>query len=84
MVSESECPAESKELHECTSTMDNYQQCEADQTLPDGNANFNVNNCDLTDIFDYDEWDSGDYYHDVYMCVREGKIHLPTLISFHI
>ena len=37
--------------------------CEADQELPDGNANFEINNCND---------DGGDGNYDVFVCVKGG------------
>jgi hypothetical protein len=39
------------DMAECSLNMSNGELCEADQTLPDGNANYNVNNCGNYDIF---------------------------------
>ena len=54
-ISPNECPS-NPDLSECTTSMRNGQLCEADGTLPDGNAYYNVNNCNR----DYD----------VFECVR--------------
>ena len=43
-IPSSECPSDS-DLAECTSNMATGSLCEADQTLPDGTSNFNVDNC---------------------------------------
>ena len=43
-VPTNECPLNS-ELAECSSTMQNNDLCKTDQILPDGNTNYNVNNC---------------------------------------
>ena len=37
--------------------------CEADQQLPDGNPNFEINNCND---------DGGDGNYDVFVCVKGG------------
>ena len=37
--------------------------CEADQELPDGNANFEINNCND---------DGGDGNYDVFVCFKGG------------
>merc|ERR1719284_611036 len=49
-VSADECPANA-DINECTSTMNSGTLCEADTTLPDGNDNYDVNNCGDFDIF---------------------------------
>ena len=46
----SECPSNS-DLPECTSLMAPGSLCEADQRLPDGNSNFDVDNCGGYDVF---------------------------------
>ena len=43
-VPDTECPSDPG-LAECTGTMSHGNLCEADQPLPDGNSNFDVNNC---------------------------------------
>ena len=59
-VSEEDCPCSDKDdsgcksLPECSSSMNENDLCEADQKLPDGNTNFNVNNCAaFYDVFRY-------------------------------
>ena len=59
-VSEEDCPCSDKDdsgcksLPECLSIMNENDLCEADQKLPDGNTNFNVNNCAaFYDVFRY-------------------------------
>ena len=59
-VSEEDCPCSDKDdsgcksLPECSSSMNENDLCEADQKLPDGNENFNVNNCAaFYDVFRY-------------------------------
>ena len=54
-IGSSECPSDS-DLAECSSNMKTNNLCEADKTLPDGNTNFDVNNC------------GSDY--DVFKCIR--------------
>ena len=49
-IDSSECPANTN-LPGCSSQIAPNQLCEADMTLPDGNTNFNVNNCDDWDVF---------------------------------
>ena len=46
-----ECPLDGH-IPECSSSMTNGQLCEADKTLPDGNRDYNVNNCGGSDNFD--------------------------------
>ena len=48
-----ECPSntDAADLDECTETMNHGKLCEASQTLPDGNSNFEVNNCGNFDVF---------------------------------
>ena len=50
-VPDTECPNYLAYLAECTRTMSNGELCEADQTLPDGNSNYHVNNCGGADVF---------------------------------
>ena len=49
----SECPSSSEiiTLPECTSNMAPGSLCEADQRLPDGTSNFNIDNCGAYDVF---------------------------------
>ena len=49
-VSQNECPS-NPELPECTPSMSNGELCEADVPLPDGNQNYDVNNCAGYDVF---------------------------------
>ena len=49
-VPDTECPSD-PDLAECTRAMSHGELCEADQTLPDGNSNFEVNNCGNSDVF---------------------------------
>merc|ERR1719191_1080893 len=44
------CPANA-DLPECTDQTACGGLCEADQTLPDGNTNFDINNCGGYDVF---------------------------------
>ena len=50
-ISTSDCPCTQLDLNgcstlpECNSNMNENELCEASQTLPDGNADVNVNNC---------------------------------------
>ena len=51
-VEPSECPP--GDLEECSSNMATNQLCEADFTLPDGNTNYDINNCDqYYDVFKF-------------------------------
>ena len=59
-VSEEDCPCSDnddfgcKSLPECLYNMKENALCEADQKLPDGNENFDVNNCAaFYDVFRY-------------------------------
>ena len=61
-VSEEDCPCSDnddfgcKSLPECSYSIKENHLCEADQKLPDGNENFNVNNCAaFYDVFRYKE-----------------------------
>ena len=47
------CPSEDvmSNLRECSAEMSSNKFCEADQALPDGNSNFEINNCGKYDIF---------------------------------
>ena len=49
-VPSSECPNDA-DLTECASNMANGTLCEADQVLPDGEFNYNINNCDGYNVF---------------------------------
>ena len=49
-MSQNECPS-NPNLPECTQSMGNGELCEADGQLPDGNQNYDVNNCGLYDVF---------------------------------
>ena len=54
-VRSSECPSDfGRGLAECSSNMASNQLCEADNTLPGGNTNFEVNNCGPFDDLNYD------------------------------
>merc|ERR1712226_314099 len=46
-VPSDECPSgsESERMDDCSTTMPLGDLCEADQTLPDGNSNYDVSNC---------------------------------------
>ena len=60
-VSASECPSNGNgDLPDCTISMNNNDLCEAEQTLPDGNSHFEVNNC------------PGDY--DIFKCVKGNML----------
>ena len=47
------CPENPDALPECTWGMNEEDLCEADRILPNGNANFNVNNCGKDDVFKF-------------------------------
>lgn len=49
-VPEQECPSNAN-IGECSSEMGCNELCEADKTLPDGNSNYNIDNCGAYDIF---------------------------------
>ena len=51
-------------MEECHIDMADRSLCEADQQLPDGNPNFEINNCND---------DGGDGNYDVFVCVKGGK-----------
>ena len=58
-VSPAECPSDFDfPLAECSNSMHHNELCEADQTLPDGNTIYDVDNCQLS--------------HDVFKCMK-GK-----------
>ena len=46
----SSCPTDS-DLDECHNGMTNGELCEADKRLPDGNSNFDIDNCGGLDVF---------------------------------
>ena len=54
-VSQNECPSNViaiYKLPECDHSMSNGELCEANRPLPDGNKNYNVDNCKThTDVF---------------------------------
>jgi len=53
-ISSSECPqGNGRSLPECSNSMNNGDLCEADRALPDGQSNYNVDNCDVYDVFRY-------------------------------
>jgi len=55
-VSEEDCPntATSRALANCHDSMEPGELCEADSALPDGNENYNINNCrGGYDVFQY-------------------------------
>jgi len=53
-VSSSECPGDNgKSLPECSVNMSEGDLCEADKALPNGETNFNINNCGGYDVFKY-------------------------------
>jgi len=68
-VSEFACPcneydqSSSCSLQECHADMENGELCEADQILPDGYADYEVNNCD--------GWSTSGY--DIFVCYRPEK-----------
>ena len=49
-IPSTDCPTNS-DLPECTSIMAPGSLCEADQRLPDGNFNYDVDNCHGYDVF---------------------------------
>ena len=49
-VLDTECPT-NPNVNECRSNMNHGELCEADKTLPDGNSNYNINNCGNYDVF---------------------------------
>ena len=49
-ISSNECPS-NPDLSECSFGMDDNELCEADSTLPDGNSNYNIDNCGTYDVF---------------------------------
>ena len=49
-ITASECPSDG-DLSECTHTMKDGDFCEADQALPDGTTNYDIDNCGGYDIF---------------------------------
>jgi len=51
-ISSSECPADNgKNLLDCSMNMAEGMLCEADSALPNGDTNFNINNCGGYDVF---------------------------------
>merc|ERR1712045_471991 len=50
-----ECPSANacKSLPDCSNNMQVGDLCEADSTLPNGDRNFNINNCGSYDVFRY-------------------------------
>ena len=64
-ISSSECPCNENDLTkcklpECSISMSNNELCEADQILPDGNGEYNINNCPAN--------------YDIFRCARGTKI----------
>jgi len=55
-VSSADCPSSSlaRFMGECTEDMDVDELCEADTILPNGERNFNINNCGPYDVFRYE------------------------------
>ena len=49
-VTKFECP-EDPDIKECDNDMRENELCEADKTLPDGNKNFSIDNCNDYDVF---------------------------------
>ena len=45
-----ECPSDA-DLGECSSEMATDTLCEADQALPDGTSNYDIDNCSGYDVF---------------------------------
>ena len=63
-LSAAKCPREGlEEMEECHIDMPDHSLCEADQHLPDGNPNFEINNCNDN---------GGDGNYDVFVCVKGG------------
>merc|ERR1712117_515501 len=53
-ISASECPSDDgRNLPECSTSMSEGELCEADRRLPNGNSNYNINNCGNYDVFKY-------------------------------
>ena len=65
----SQCPP-NPNLPECLSNMTTGSLCVADQTLPDGNSNFDVDNCP--------------YGYDVFICIRGGKPFIDIISSYQL
>jgi len=57
-VLSSECPFNPASFPNCHDSMDSGELCEADTTLPNGNVNFDIDNCGVYDIFRYQCGDS--------------------------
>jgi len=54
-VDASDCPSDNgRYLGQCTTSMSAGDLCEADLVLPNGNSNFDINNCDAYDVFRYE------------------------------
>jgi len=54
-VGSSDCPSDDgKSLGQCTTNMSAGDLCEADLVLPNGNSNFDINNCGIYDVFRYE------------------------------
>jgi len=54
-IDASDCPSDNgKFLGQCTTSMSDGELCEADLVLPNGNSNFEINNCDIYDVFRYE------------------------------
>jgi len=49
----SECPANAASFPDCHDSMGSGELCEADTPLPNGDSNFNINNCGVYDMFRY-------------------------------
>lgn len=53
-IDESDCPSDNgRYLGQCTTYMSAGDLCEADLVLPNGNTNYNINNCGSYDVFQY-------------------------------
>ena len=59
-LQENECPA-NRDISECSADMAHGGLCEADGPLPDGNTNYNINNCGRYDLFKCNKHISGIY-----------------------
>jgi len=54
----SECPTNGRDLPDCSNSMTSGELCEADTPLPNGDANYDIDNCGYFDIFRYQCGDS--------------------------
>jgi len=49
----SECPANAASFPDCHDSMGSGELCEADTPLPNGDSNYNIDNCGVYDMFRY-------------------------------